>query len=123
MDTATIQKRIELLEKHEEELRTARDMIQGELENSAEYQEAVEEAKELLTKRKRIKEEILSSGPNQKLVSEVKENTEEIKTLREILSAELMQYYQKENVDEVIDSHGNPRKFKVVVKLAPKRFF
>ncbi len=121
MDIAAIQKRIQLMEKYEEEIRTAKEMLQGEMENSLEYLEAVEEAKEATKKKKLIREEILNSGPNQKLVADIKANTEEIKTLKEILSVELMQVYKESDSDLINDANGDPRKFKVSVRLLPKK--
>lgn len=121
MDIATIQKRIDLLEKHEEEIRTAKEMLQGELENSVEYLQVVEEAKELNNKKKQIKEEILNLGPNQKLVADIKANTEEVTTLKEILSAELIQVYKESDSDMFNDANGDTRKFKVSVRLLPKK--
>lgn len=121
MDINTIQKRIDLLEKYEEEIRTAREMLNGELENSVEYLAADEEAKEAAKKKKQIKEEILNLGPNQKLAADIKANTEEIKTLKEILSVELMQVYKESDSDEFNDANGEPRKFKVSVRLLPKK--
>lgn len=121
MDMSAIQKRIDLLEKYQEEVKNAKEMLNGELENSLEYIQATEEAKEAAEKRKKIKEEILAAGPNQKLVADIKSNTEEINTLKEILSAELIEVYQENKSDIFNDSNGEPRKFKVSVRLLPKR--
>jgi len=121
MDVSTIQKRIDLLEKYEEEVRNAKEMLDGELDNSVEYLEAVEEAKAVAQKKKQIKDEVLGSGPNQKLLADIKTNAEEISTLKEILSVELMQIFQENKTDEFHDANGEPRKFKVSVKLLPKR--
>ena len=116
MDIATIQKRIDTLEKLEAEVKTSKEMLNGELDNEEEYVQASEENKAAVTKRKQIKDQILSRGANQKILIDIKENQEEIQTLKEILSAELMEYYQKNNTDEVGD-----RKFKVSVRLLPRK--
>lgn len=121
MDVATIQKRIELLEKYQEEVKNAKDMLQGELENSDEYLKAEEEAKEAVSIKKQAKDAVLAHGPNQKLLADIKANTEEITTLKEILSVELMQIYQEKKTDEFHDANGEPRKFKISVRLLPKR--
>jgi len=120
MDIAIIQKRLKTLEEHEVNIKNAREMLKGELDNSPEYQNAVEEAKEANDKKKRIKDEILSKGPNQKLLLEVKENTEEISTLKEILSAELIQIHDEEKSDSITDANGEVRKFIVLAKILPK---
>jgi len=116
MDIATIQKRIETLEKIEQEVKTSKEMLNGELENEEEYVQATEETKAAVTKRKQIKDQILARGGNQKILIGIKENQEEIQTLKEILSAELMEFYQKNQTDEVGD-----RKFKVSVRLLPRK--
>jgi hypothetical protein len=121
MELSSIQKRLDLIEQYAAEIRTAREMLKGELENSPEYMELHEEVKAATAKRKQAKEKIMNQGPNQKLSEEIKHNTEEIKTLREILSAELFEVYKNENVEEITDSNGETRKFKVEVKLLPKR--
>lgn len=121
MDIATIQKRIDLLEKYQEEVKNAKDMLQGELDNSDEYLKVADEVKEIAQKRKQIKDEILATGPNQKLLADIKSNTEEISTLKEILSVELVQVYTENKSDEFNDANGEPRKFKLSVRLLPKR--
>ncbi|OQA03629.1 MAG: hypothetical protein BWY68_00687 [bacterium ADurb.Bin400] len=121
MDVAMIQKRIQQLELLENENRACKEMLQSELENDPNYMEAYEEAKASAQKKKRLKDEILGRGPNQKLLLEIKENLEEIATLKEILSAELVQVYTESNSDEIEDADGESRKFKVQVKLLPKR--
>lgn len=121
MEIEGIQKRIAMIEKYEEEIRVAKEMLKGELENSTEYLQAEEETKEAQNKKKKIKEDILNSGPNQKLVADIKSNTEEISTLREILSAELVQVFKESDTDEIQDATGEKRKLKVSIKLAPKK--
>ncbi|MEI6498738.1 MAG: hypothetical protein WCO23_02140 [bacterium] len=116
MEVATIQRRIEELEKLEEEVRISREMLKSELENEDAYNEASDVVKEATSKRKTIKDQILAKGPNQKILTEIKENQEEITTLKEILSAELMEFYTENQTDEFAD-----RKFKVLVRLLPRK--
>ena len=116
VDISTIQKRIEQLEKIKEEVRIAKEMLKGELENDLSYLEVVEEVKAAVQKRKQIKDGILSTGPNQEVVANIKNNAEELATLNEILSAELMQIFQEQQTDEIAG-----RKFKVNAKLMPKQ--
>jgi len=121
MDIATIQKRLGVLEKCEQDIKNAKELLKGELENSLEYQEAVEVAKEANNKKKQIKDEILGQGPNQKILEDIKGTTEEIATLKEILSAELMQLYDENKADSITDANGEVRKFKVEAKILPKK--
>jgi len=116
MDIETIRKRIEQLEKLQEEVKISKDMLKGELENDLSYLEAAEEVKAATQKRKQLKDALLGTGPNQEVAATIKENSEEIATLKEILSAELMQAYQESNSDEIAG-----RKIKVMVRLLPKK--
>lgn len=115
MDTSAIQKRIDQLDKLVEEVRVQREMLKGEMENDDSYLEAAEAVKMAVAKRKGIRDEIIGKGANQEIVSNMKNNTEEITTLREILSAELFEFYQ-ENKTEMVAG----RKLKIAVKLLPK---
>lgn len=116
----TVPRRIALIEKYQEEIRIAKETLKVELDDSPEYKEAELAAKEANRKKKQIKDEIWGKPSNRSLRDDIQANTEEIATLQEILSAELMQIFQEKNVDEVPDENGQLRKFKVTVKLLPK---
>lgn len=120
MDITIIHKRLELLEKNETDIKNAKEMLKGELENSLEYQQVIEEEKEINNKKKRIKEEILNSTANKKLAEDIKGYSEEVSTLKEILSSELMALYEEKKSDLITDHHGETRKFKVSAKILPK---
>jgi len=121
MDLANIQKRIEQIDNFSEENKISKGMLKAELENDTEYLESLEEIKAALAKRKRLREEILAKPENQKLIASIKDNTEELTTLKDILSLELMQVYEEEKTDQVTDSFGETRKFKLMAKLTPKK--
>lgn len=121
LDLSTIQKRIELLEKYENEIKVAKDMIKNDLENDPSYIQVSEEAKEILSKKKNAKDQVMTKMEIQKLLRDIKDNLEEIATLKDILSQELMQIYQKDQIDEIEDSSGEKRKFKIMARLLPKR--
>lgn len=115
-DLETIRKRIEQLEKLKDEIKISKEMLKGELENDLAYLETVEETKAANQKKKQLRDEILGKGPNQEVLASIKNNQEEISTLNEILSAELMQLYQESQTDEIAG-----RKFKINAKLMPKK--
>jgi len=115
MDLNAVSKRIEQLEKLKEETKIQKEMLKGELENEPEYLEVANEAKAVNLKKKTIKDEILGRGPNQEVVAKIKDNAEEMTTLREILSAELVQLFHENNTDEIAD-----QKIKVTGSLVPK---
>lgn len=115
MNLDTIRKRIEQLEKLQEEIKINKEMLKGELENEDAYLQAADEVKAAVQKRKQIKDEILAKGPNQEVVANIKNSQEEISTLRDILSAELTEYYRENNIDEIAG-----RKFILSAKVLPK---
>ncbi len=123
MDISSIQKRIKMIEDLEGENRTLKDMIDSQLEADGVYQEAAKEAKQKGLEKKSARDRVLSDPGNQKTISDMKANQEEIATLKEILSTELVDFYNKSKQDEIDDGSGVARKFKFSVKLMPKRDF
>jgi len=121
MNIEQIQKRIGILEKMTKEIKDAKEMLKEELENDPVYVEAQEDYDEANAKKKLVKEEILRRGPNLKLSEDIKANSDEIKTLKEILSAELTQVWGESQSDEITDHNGEVRKFQVGAKLLPKK--
>lgn len=117
MSLESIQKRIAEIEKYEEENRIAKETLTTQLDESSAYGEAVNEAKIATKKKKQIKDEIYAQASNQDLLDNIADNNEEISTLKEILSTELLDYQQKQKVSEITDASGQLRKFKVSVKL------
>ncbi len=120
MDISAIQKRISRLEEYARENRELKGMIKDELENELAYVEVMEEAKALAMKKRDIKDDIIGRGPNEEIMKKIAENTEEIDTLKDILSAELIELYTERKTDEIADESGASRKFKINVKLLPK---
>lgn len=121
MNIEQIQKRIGMLEKMSKEVKDAREMLKEELESDSSYIQAMEDYDEANSRKKLVKDEILRRGPNLKLSEDIKANTEEIKTLKEILSAELTQVWGESQKDEITDQNGEIRKFQVGAKLLPKK--
>lgn len=119
-ESTTVSRRISLIEKYREEIRIAKETLKVELDDSPEYKEAEVAAKAANQKKKQIKDAIWGKASNQALRDDIRINMEEIATLQEILSAELMQIFQERNTDEVPDETGETRKFKVTAKLMPK---
>ena len=121
MDITSIHKRMSEVENFKNENKIARAALKDELENNSEYIEACEEMKAAAEKRKRIKNEILSATETQKLSLDIKENNEELDTLEEILSTEIVEYFKESGVNEIEDPDGEKRQFKIVVKFLPKK--
>ncbi|MFA6963280.1 MAG: hypothetical protein WC227_01005 [Patescibacteria group bacterium] len=114
MELDTIRKRIEQLAKLKEEIKIQKELLKGELENEEEYLKVAEEAKAANQKKKIIRDEILGRGPNQETLAKIKDDNEEISTLKEILSAELVQIFHENNTDEIAG-----QKIKVIGTLVP----
>lgn len=121
MDIQAVHRRIELIEKLEQDIRISKQALKDELENEPGYLEVVAETKEILTKKKRIKDEILSVGNNKQILESIKDNQEELNTLSEVLAQELMEHYQTSKTNEIEDASGAPRKFVLSVKILPKK--
>ena len=121
MDLSIIRERLGQVETLRQENKIARQALQNELDNETEYTQVCEELKAVLDKRKRIRETIWSKPETQKLILDIKENREELSTLQEILSTELMEYYSESKSDEIEDHNGEKRKFKLTIKFAPKK--
>ena len=122
MDTSTIQRRIGMIEKLQQEIKIAKDALRQTLEDDGQYKSVNEEAKQATQKKKVIKDQIWNQPANRALLEDVKVNTEEINTLQDILNAELVDYAQKNNTDEIEDESGNIIKFKIVAKLKPRGY-
>lgn len=120
-ENVTVPRRIEQIETLEKENREARLMLKESLENDPIYLESIEEVRSATLKRQKIKNAILAKNENQKIQAGVKENIEELGTLRDILSLELMKIYQEKQTDEIVDQFGEPRKFKIFAKLLPRK--
>ena len=122
MDLSVIKERIKIIEELEEENKKAKELLNSALENDEIFRKVAEEAKAINKKRKELKDSIMVREWNIKLVEDIKENLDEIKTLREILAVELMDFHEKNKTDEFEDSTGEKRKFIFSVKLLPKGF-
>jgi len=120
MDQTTIRNRMKMIDELEEENKISKELLKSALENDENFCAAAKKTKEALAKRRRIKEKIMEEAGNKKVSENIKANKEEIATLQEILSSELVEYYQKNKTDQIEDSNGVQRKFKIVVKLLPK---
>jgi len=119
MDLEMIRTRMSQIDDLEEENRKAKELIKDQLDNSEDFQEVSQKAKENLKEKRLLKDKILAESQN--LVEDIRANNEEISTLKEILSAELVDYYQQKKTDEIADKSGETRKFKIVVRLIPKK--
>ena len=116
-----VRRRLSILGKSEEELKVQKEMLSSLFENDPGYQEADAEVKEISKKKLDAKARISKTPQAQTLAAKIKELSDEIKDNKEMLSDELMQYYQTAGVTEIEDSDGNIQEFEIKVKLKGKR--
>ena len=67
-----------------------------------------------------VVDDVYNLPPNQKMVQEIKINREEIATLKEILSEELIEYRQQHKTETIQSKDGEERVFKFSVKFTNK---
>ncbi len=118
MDLAQIQQRLEVIEKLQEDIKKAKSMIDDALNNDSVYTKAVEESKESLRKKKQAKDQIINLAENKQLMKQIKDDGDELLTLKEILSEELIEYRQKSKTESIQDKRGQTHYFKFLVKLS-----
>jgi hypothetical protein len=119
MDLSVIKERIKIIEELEVENKKANELLKSALENDEIYRKVAEEAKAINSKKKELKDSIMAREGNIKLVEDIRENMDEIKTLKEILAVELIDFHEKNKTDMIDDANGESRKFKFSVKLLP----
>lgn len=119
MDLEMIRTRMSQIDELEEENRKAKELMKDQLENDETFQDANIKSKEALKEKRRIKDSVLAESQN--LIEDIRANNEEISTLKEILSAELVDYYNQKKTDEIADKTGETRKFKIIVRVMPQK--
>ena len=116
-----IRTRMSEIDDLESENKKAKELIKSQLENDEAYQEALQKSKEALKEKKMLKDSVLAESQN--VIEDIKANNEEISTLKEILSAELVEYHTEKKTDEIKDGKGEVRKFKIIVRIEPKKSY
>ncbi len=121
MEETTIQNRIGLMERLEQEIKVAKDALKAECENDAVFVEESLQAKEANARKKAARDKVFANESCQKILDNIKANAEETSILKEILATELMEVYQEKKTNEIQDAEGESRKFVLSVKILPKR--
>lgn len=112
-----IQQKLSDIELEKEQVNTLKQMLKDSLENDIPYQEAYAEQKDWAAKAKKAKEAAYAAANADEIQEKISEHNEKIKSLNELLSYDLFQYYQENNTNEFEDANGNIRKFKVGATL------
>lgn len=113
MAVEDIRQRLSEIETEKERVTTLKDMLKNALENDIPYQEAAAEQKDWSAKAKQAKEAAFAAANGDEIQEQIAEINEKIKSLQELLSYELVQYYQEFRTNEFTDAEGNTRRFKV----------
>ncbi len=121
MSLETIQKRIEQLDKAQEQLRVIKVTLDDALKEDAKFQEIDAQLRDLTMQKKRVRDEILGQQTYQEAMAKMKDIKEEIVDTSDILNHELLEWRQTNNTEEIIGSDGTTRKLKVSVRLQPLR--
>jgi uncharacterized FlaG/YvyC family protein len=117
MSLSTIQDRLAEIEEARQETQTLKQMVKDALESDIAFQEAEAERKDWAMKAKKAKEAAYAAANADKILEQIAEINEKIKSMNELLSYELMEYYNEFKTNEFEDKDGNVRKFKVAAAL------
>ena len=117
MDPAAIQKRLEMLEKAENEYKTKKEMLQQSLQNDEELIALEDKMKESKTRYNAQKQALMNEPENRKLEADLKDIALEIKETKQLLGDELLAYFIKNNSLEYVDPSGQKRRFKVSARF------
>lgn len=121
MSLQTIQKRIEQLDKAQEQLRVIKVTLDDALKEDAKFQEIDAQLRDLSLQKKHVRDEILSQQTYQTVMAKMKDIKEEIVDTMEILNHELLEWRHTNNTEEIIGSDGTTRRLKVSIRLQPLR--
>lgn len=117
MAVEDIQQRLAEIEDERGKVATLKDMLKNALESDIPYQEAYAEQKDWAAKAKKAKEAAYAAANGDNIQEEIADINEKIKSLQELLSYELVQYYEQYKTNEFTDLEGNTRRFKVGASL------
>ena len=113
MDQASIDKRLEMLDKSQEEFKTKKQMLQDSLLNDEELVALDDKMKDAKTRYTAHKNALLNEPENRKLQADLKDLAQEIKDTKQLLGDELLAYFMKNNTLEYQDAMGQKRRFAV----------
>ena len=117
MDSAAIQKRLDLLENAESEYKTKKDMLQDGLRSDEEMIALEDKMKDARTRFAAHKAALMNEPDNRKLVADLKDLAQEIKDTKQMLGDELLAYFMKNNTLEYVSLDGQKRRFTVSAKF------
>jgi cell division septum initiation protein DivIVA len=117
MSLSSLQDRLGEIEVAKEEANTLKQMLKDALESDIPFQEAEAERKDWAQKAKKAKEVAFAAANADEIQEKIAEINEKVKSMNELFSYELMEYYNEYKTNEFEDRDGNVRKFKVGAAL------
>lgn len=121
MDIASIQKRIDIIEALQKELKTLNDMVKDTMQNDPNFAKVEEEKSKIKEEAKVAKNKIEDKPEIKRILEDMKEKRDEIKEAKETLSLELIEYYRQNTLLTIEDANGKVREMKISVKLSGPR--
>lgn len=117
MDQVTIQKRMEMLERSEQEYKTKKEMLDDAFKVDTELQEKEDDAKEA-KRAVNIQKEIIGNEPaNRKLIEDMKDLALEIKDTKKLLGEELIAYFMENKSLEYVTPSGEKKRIVISAKF------
>jgi gamma-glutamylcysteine synthetase len=117
MDSASIQKRLDLLADSQNEYKTKKEMLQDGLRSDEELitlEDKLKEAKQRMTMHKQA---LMNEPENKKLQEDLKDLSQEIKDTKQLLGDELVAYFMENNTLEYTSPEGKKHRFAVSAKF------
>jgi len=120
MSTDTIKKRLKIISDLQEEANKIKATFEESLEDNPVYQE-IQKVEERFKEETKDKKQKVRLAPNIMAIdTELKDLRKQIKENREILAAELAEYYKESGSLEITDSDGTTKRIVFSVKLVAK---
>jgi hypothetical protein len=121
MSDASIEKRLEFLEKAEAEYKTQKEMLNDALQNDDELLTLEEKMKDARKRFQAQKEAVLNEPENRKLQEKMQDMAVEIKDTKKLLADELIAWFMKNNSTDYTDGKGNKRRIAVSARFIGSR--
>ena len=120
MSTDTIKKRLKIISDLQEEVNKVKAVYEESLEDNPVYQEIQKAAEQLKEETKDKKQKVRLAPTIMAMDNEMKDLRKQIKENREVLAAELVEYYKETGSMEVTDSEGVTKRILFSAKLITK---
>jgi len=120
MSTDTIKKRLKIISDLQEEVNKIKVVFEESLEDNPVYQE-IQKVEERYKEETKDKKQKVRLAPNIMAIdNELRDLRKQIKENREILAAELAEYYKESGSLEITDSDGTTKRIVFSVRLVSK---